>query len=70
MPKRQPVRHPLEVARLRAQLSNAQAAAKLGVNQETVRRWERGERMPRQSTLVRIARLYCVRDTLDLYPTE
>lgn len=70
MPKRQPVRHPLEVARLRAQLTTVQAAAKLGVHQETVRRWELGQREPRQSMLVRIARLYAVADTLDLIPSE
>jgi DNA-binding transcriptional regulator YiaG len=47
----------LEATRIRALLSRAQLALKMGVAEESVRRWERGGRpspdclVPRQATL-------------------
>lgn len=51
-------RSPLRSARELSALSRAAAAEKLGISQETLRRYEIGEREPDGSTLLRMSQLY------------
>lgn len=46
-------------ARINAGLSQGEVARRLGINQSTVSYWESGKKLPRGTTLVKLADLYC-----------
>lgn len=52
-------------ARIKAGMSQTEAARRLGVDQSTVSYWETGKKTPRASKLARLAELYgCTIDEL------
>lgn len=55
----------LATARIKAGITQTEAARRLGINQSTVSYWETGKKMPRASKLARLADLYgCTVDAL------
>lgn len=51
---------PTLIRQARGELTQLEAAAKLGINPQTWSRWERGEHVPDLQTLERIAKVFKV----------
>ena len=61
----------LATARKNAGFTQTEAARRLGVDQSSVSFWESGKKLPRASTLVKLANLYgCSIDKLMGYGTS
>lgn len=50
----------LKILRIKARMSQAEAAEKVGVNQATVCCWERGEYKPKPASVAKLAEIYGV----------
>ena len=50
----------LKILRVMAALTQAEAAAEVGVNQATISDWERGEYKPSPEAVAKLARVYSV----------
>lgn len=48
----------LRAARVNAELTRTEAARRLGMDRETIARYERGDTLPTEATLKRMAALY------------